>query len=425
VPSHVFISPHPSKIKSAIAIGIHGYFPAPLIQKVLGQPTGTSIRFANHAAAAIRAWTEEHQPDTPCDVESVALEGEGYIADRVNTLWKLMLNWLSHLRKADLVLVACHSQGVPVAIMLIAKLIQLGCLSPSARIGVCAMAGVNLGPFVDYKSRFFGSVATELFEFSRPESKVSRDYASSLEVVLRHGVRITYVGSMDDQLVSLESSLFSNLTHSYVQRAVFVDGRHHPSDFISHLVAFALKLRNLGISDHGLIRELSFPLAGSIYGGEGHSRVYDDAAVYSLALEFTLETTEVNPATVIVPPSNTNSNENSVDQERWSSGERRRSTSGIPSSTLLANRIRRGSINASMLPGIAPVIAPYEVPAPGGSANPYFLPWAMRGILEEESVKKNMRAEVQELVKLFEDWKPVSKPLKDVRFRLEAVRSRL
>lgn len=49
---------------------------------------------------------------------------------------------------------------------------------------------------------------------------------------------------------------------------------------LAHLVGFALKLRNLGISDHGLIRELSSPLAGSLYGGEGHSRIYEDESVY-------------------------------------------------------------------------------------------------------------------------------------------------
>jgi hypothetical protein len=49
---------------------------------------------------------------------------------------------------------------------------------------------------------------------------------------------------------------------------------------LSHLVGFAMKLRNLGVSDHGLIRELSAPLAGSLYTGEGHSRLYDDDKVY-------------------------------------------------------------------------------------------------------------------------------------------------
>ena len=202
--NHVAISPDRPRIKNAVAIGVHGYFPAALIQKVLGQPTGTSIRFANYAASAIKTWTEQNQPDTPCEIEQVALEGEGFIADRVSTLWKLLLNWLSHLRSADLILVAAHSQGVPVAIMLVAKLINLGCLSPHAKIGICAMAGINLGPFADYKSKIYGGSAVELFEFNRPDSRVSKDYASQLEVVLRHGVRITYIGSIDDQLVSLE-----------------------------------------------------------------------------------------------------------------------------------------------------------------------------------------------------------------------------
>jgi hypothetical protein len=207
-PKHVSISPTPPKIKNAIAIGVHGYFPAPLIQKVLGQPTGTSIRFAKYASTAIQDWIKTNQPDTPCEIETVALEGEGFIADRVATLWKLMLNWLSHLRQADLILVACHSQGVPVAIMLVHKLLQLGCLSPHAKIGICAMAGVNLGPFADYKSRWLGAgAAAELFEFSRQDSRVSTEYKAALDGVLRHGVRITYCGSIDDQLVSLEVCL--------------------------------------------------------------------------------------------------------------------------------------------------------------------------------------------------------------------------
>ena len=88
--------------------------------------------------------------------------------------------------------------------MLVAKLINIGCLSPHAKIGICAMAGINLGPFADYKSKIYGGSAVELFEFNRPDSRVSKDYASQLEVVLRHGVRITYIGSIDDQLVSLE-----------------------------------------------------------------------------------------------------------------------------------------------------------------------------------------------------------------------------
>lgn len=49
----------------------------------------------------------------------------------------------------------------------------------------------------------------------------------------------------------------------------------------------------------------------------------------------------------------------------------------------------------------------------------------MRGLLEEDFVRKELGDEVEELLAMFESWRPVSKGLKDVRFRLEAVRSKL
>lgn len=186
---------------------MHGYFPAPLLRSVLGQPTGTSIRFANGAASAIQRWTKSQ--GYSCEIEKVALEGEGKIAERIDLLWKLMLNWIDNIRKADLVMIACHSQGVPVTMMLVAKLIEFGCVHHS-RIGVCALAGVNLGPFADYKSRWISGSAGELFEFAHADSQVSRDYRAALDAAVRFGVRIVYIGSIDDQLVSLEVRL-SNL----------------------------------------------------------------------------------------------------------------------------------------------------------------------------------------------------------------------
>ena len=140
----------------------------------------------------------------------------------------------------------------------------------------------------------------------------------------------------------------------------------HAPDFLTHLVGFALKLRNLGISDHGLIRELSAPLAGSLYTGEGHSRIYEDEAVYYLAVEHALETTSLGELPV---------------------------------------RFQRGG--------------------PMTSQNPYILPFAMRGVLEEEYVRNGLHGEVMELIKQFDDWKPSSKTLKDVKFRLEGVKSKL
>ncbi|KAJ5279440.1 hypothetical protein N7478_004812 [Penicillium angulare] len=364
-PEHKHVSriKEPPRIKRALAIGVHGYFPAPLIRSVLGQPTGTSIRFSNMAAESIRKWTADH--GYSCDIDKISLEGEGRIAERVDLLWKLLLNWMEEIRKADFILVACHSQGVPVSIMLVAKLISFGCVNAS-RVGVCAMAGVNMGPFSSYRSRWISGSAGELFDFELPSSKVSKDYEAALKCALDFGVRISYVGSIDDQLVSLESSLFSPIAHPYIYRSVFVDGRVHAPSFVSHLVGFALKLRNLGIADHGLIRELSIPLAGSLYTGDGHSRLYDDEAVYYMAIQFALETSTVADASL---------------------------------------NVKRSS--------------------PSAAANPYILPFAMRGLLEEEHVRQELQEETMELLRQFDDWKPSSKVLKDVKFRLEGIRSKL
>lgn len=367
-PTHLFLAKEPPRVKKAVAIGVHGLFPAAYLRPMIGQPTGTSIRFANHAAEATRRWADSHGFED-CEIEKIALEGEGKIADRVDNLWKLMLNWIDHIRGADLVVFACHSQGVPVSFMLLSKLIDLGIVT-TARIGVCAMAGVSLGPFPDYKSGLgilMGS-AGELWEFGNPESEVSKRYALALRTALDYGVRVTFVGSIDDQVVPLESAIFSPVHHPYVYRAVFVDGRIHAPDFIAHLIGFACKLRNLGVSDHGLVRELSVPLAGSLYSGEGHSRLYDDAAVYDLALSHTLET---------------------ADLESAASGCEIKKHDGLT------------------------------------SPNPYVLPWIMRGLLEEDFVKTELQAETAELVRQFDEWKPVTKALKDVKYRLEAVRSKL
>jgi len=370
-PNHLFISKEQPKIRKAIAIGVHGLFPANYIRTMIGQPTGTSIKFANHTADAIRRWTDSHGCGD-CEIEKVALEGEGKIGERVENLWKLLLNWIDHIRNADLIVLGCHSQGVPVGIMLLAKLYELGIIT-TARVGICAMAGVSLGPFPDYRSSMgilMGSAA-QLWEFADPESEVSKKLDISMKTVLRYGARITLIGSMDDQLVPLESAIYAPAHHPYIYRAVFIDGRLHAPDFIAHLVGFALKLRNLGVSDHGLIRELSTPLAGSLYSGEGHSRLYDDAQVYDLAISHTLETT------------------------------------GLANGDSVSCEIKHHKNNSLTNP------------------NPYHLPWIMRGLLEEDFVKSELTSETAELLTQFDDWKPVTKALKDVKYRLEAVRSKL
>ncbi|KAF8449836.1 hypothetical protein BGX38DRAFT_1186524 [Terfezia claveryi] len=358
--AHLFRAHGPRRVKKAVAIGVHGFFPMRLVRTVLGEPTGTSVRFAQSAAAAIKRWAEQNGIEI--EVETVALEGEGKVADRVEMLWKLLEKWMDHVKNADFVLIGAHSQGVVVGLQLLARMIEQGWVD-NARVGVAAMAGINLGPFYHLPTSILTGSAKELFEFQRPESAVSKKYIQALRVVLAHDVRIVFIGSIDDQLVPLESSTFTNIHHPYIYRAVFVDGRVHAPNFLSHLVGFAMKLRNLGISDHGLIRQLSTPLAGSLYGGEGHSRIYDDDRVYDLTIRHALETTDS--------------------------------------------------------PGVPLRVDSFELPTTNN--NPFFLPWAMRGLLEEHLVRTKLEQEKNNLLQQFDDWKPTSKVLKDVKFRLEGI----
>lgn len=199
---HVFRVKEPPRIRKAIAIGVHGLFPATYLRPMIGQPTGTSLRFSSLCAEAIRRWADAHG-SWDCEIEKVALEGDGRINDRVENLWKLMVNWIDHIREADLIVVACHSQGVPVSIMLLEKLIELGIIT-HAKVGVCAMAGVALGPFPDYKSSILMGSAAELWDFGNPQSHNSQRFETCLKRVLDYGARITFIGSIDDQLVPME-----------------------------------------------------------------------------------------------------------------------------------------------------------------------------------------------------------------------------
>ncbi|KAF3928897.1 hypothetical protein AA313_de0200778 [Arthrobotrys entomopaga] len=349
------IVPTVPRIRKAVAIGVHGFFPMKLLQRVLGEPTGTSVRFATEGAAAIQRWADKH--DISVDIEKIALEGEGRVSDRVEVLWGLLENKLDVIQTADFILVCCHSQGTPVGVHLVARMIEYG-LVERTKIGIIGMAGINLGPFVELNSRILTGSAKELFDFSSPTSLVSQQYIESLTAVLAHGVKMVFVGSIDDQLVSLYSSTFSNINHPFIYRAVFVDGRVHAPDFISHAVGLALKLRNIGVRDHGIIRELSVPLAGSLYSGEGHSRIYDDSAIYDLGVRHSLETTTKEFLRVPLK------------------------------------------------------VEDFELPS---AANPYILPWAMRGMLEERRVQDEfeLREESRTLLEEFAKWHPTSKVLKD------------
>ncbi|KAK9446597.1 uncharacterized protein V1518DRAFT_423549 [Limtongia smithiae] len=360
----------PPRIKKAVAIGIHGFFPIRMVRSIIGEPTGTSVKFANEAAMGIQRWADAHGQDI--EIEKIALEGEGIVLDRVENLYRLLSNWMDHLHQADFILVAAHSQGTPVAVQLVAKLIEEG-HADNKKIGIVGMAGVSLGPFygLDQKlvmrayTPFESDSLKELFAFQNPNSLQARRYIQGMRTVIAHGVKIAYVGSVNDQLVPLYSSLCVHINHPSIFRAVYVDGKAHAPSFIVHLIELLAKLRNMGYSDHGIVRDISDAMAGTLTGG-GHSNIYNEHGVYDIAIRHALETSDIPDVPVHV-------------DDR------------------------------------------FEVPMPS-NYNPYHLPWSVRGMFEQDFVRKHLTPDVTRVLDLFDEWNPDTKPLKEIKYRLSAIR---
>ncbi|CAG8635074.1 16601_t:CDS:2 [Funneliformis caledonium] len=362
-------------VKRIAIIGVHGWFPAKSLRAVFGEPTGTSPKFCDMMAKAVLGYLSQHGNILPSDsITCIPLEGEGTISTREELLYQNLSKnktWCEALSFADVVFVATHSQGTPVSTILLSRLIKEGLVHPKRqRICMLAMAGISHGPFPYLKENYIvkyfvgagrshdADAARELFEFMDSDSLVSKKYREALNVIIQRGVKLIYVASMDDQVVPV-------LDHPSIMRSIYIDGPlYQPNDFLTNLIVFAIRLRNAGILDHGLMVQLSEVVAGSMYG-EGHSALYNEINVYTSAVRYLFETPSLSYCNVKL--------------ERFQAQQKN---------------------------------------------NPYYLPWAMRGILEDRGVLESNKFahEILKLRKQYEDWEPVSKVMKDVKFRLEPLK---
>ncbi|EDO17667.1 hypothetical protein Kpol_1004p42 [Vanderwaltozyma polyspora DSM 70294] len=371
-----------------LIIGVHGFFPTRMIRPFIGEPTGTSAKFITEAEKIVRSYFSKY--NTPIEINKIALEREGKVLERVNFFYDTLENNINEINSADFIYFVAHSQGCPVTIILLGRLIDTGIIRPNTSyfdsndelpyssgkkvISVLAMAGVNNGPFYGADQTLFvraystieSDSLKELFEFQKFDSTLSRMYIQNLKTIIRRNVKITFVGSINDQLVPLYSSICLFAHHPNIFRATFIDRDSRTPKFITRIVDIAGKLIDLGHDDHGIIKEISSSLAGPLTGG-GHSTVYNEAQVYELGIKFALE------------------------------------TSDIPEETPVGYR-------------------PYKLSQLGN--NPYNLPWCMRGLIYETN-KYLDRGEIDLLIKEFEEWEPNTKVLKDVKYRLNGLKSKL
>lgn len=408
-------------VKRVVVVGVHGWFPAKMLNSVIGEPTGTSQKFANMMGEAVKQFFRDKDIDEhEIRLTLIPLEGEGVIDDRVDKLYKAYLSnpaWINDLRRADAILFAAHSQGCVVTTHLISRMIAQGhirtahnreavarcewafgpiAIVPSEdskkgrrlaaalggaeggrqKVAMLAMCGVHLGPLYSistssvigpYLQWFENAAARELFEFQDTNSAVAQAYHRSLSMILENEVRVLLVASLNDQVVPIYGASFANAEHPLLLRALFVDGASYSaSDFMTNLLCFAFMLRNAGIDDQRLIEHLSEATAGSLTG-VGHSSPYEERDCYSLCVNYLFH---AGPAAQPLPPLQ---------------------------------------------------IEPFQA---RDARNDFELPWIMRALVDAPEVKDLFPAELKDLRESILAWKPQTKALREIKKRLEPMAGR-
>lgn len=398
-------------IGKIVVIGVHGWFTQSIFKNMIGENTGTSAKFAAMQTDSIRRhFLEAGLELNPEAITAISLQGDGKVADRVDRLFSELIsrpNWVNDLKNADAIFLSAHSQGAIVATQLLARLIeQRHVRAESTRICLLAMCGIHHGPFAHLKSSITASyinyfetaAAKELFEFQSSSTAVAQQYTAALKIVLDAGTKCVYVGSTDDNVVPIYSALNSSNNHPSILRALYIDGQAFPKvDFLTNLLVLCVAVRNAGLSDHNLLTLLSASVAGSLYGGLGHSKVYEERAVYDLATRYLFEVTHpLNEPTFVPGPPGVSTNSSA-------SGAARRAADADGG-------------NAVML-----VSEAFEAQR----WNPYELPWSLRGLFEDKHIRSLFAEDMLNLLQSYNEWKPdvKSKALKDLQWRLAPVKS--
>ncbi|CAO1620896.1 unnamed protein product [Sympodiomycopsis kandeliae] len=378
-------------IRRVCIVALHGWFAQSWASRFMGEPTGTSLKFAMEMREAVlRHFSSVDGMElNPEAISMIPLSADGTVQERTDRSFGTLLNrkeWVQDLKEADAIFFACHSQGCIVGTNLLARLIEQQYILPrKTRIALLGMCGIHSGPFEhlrstvvsSYVNYFETAAAKELFEFQKPHSQVSKQYESSLKLALDAGTKIIWIASTDDQVVPLHSALFTSANHPSILRGLYIHGATFPKlDFLTNMLTFCVAVRNAGLSDHDLLALLSSSVAGSLYGGLGHSLAYDEPKIYDLAVSYLLRVSHP-----LSPPST-------------------RSDESHPPSLHITSGNEPKRLN-----------------------NPHLLPWSLRGILEDQAVRSVFATEMNKLLDDFTQWKPLTKTLRDVQYRLEPMRS--
>ena len=379
--SHIYSLPYAKvqnkkqKIKKVVIIGVHSFLPIKMVKTLIGQSTGSSVNIVEEATKAMESWLHENgTSNLDYEIQTIALDGEGVIKDRVDKLFRLLDNWIDIITGCDFLFVASHSLGTPVAIHLLAKLLEhYAHIGSHKKIGLLSMSGIYLGPIAGLNSKLVirayssveNQILNELFELQRPNSEMSLRLIESMQTLVHHNVKLTFCGTIEDQRVPVFSSIGINFNHPNIFKCVFVDKHSEIPKFIISLLKIILIMKNLGHSDHNLLQNLSERCTGTLAEG-GHCKIFQHEIVYLTAIRHSLETTSLVHPTELhtTPTQNYKQNQN----------------------------------------------------------NQFHIPWNIRGLLNDLIKIKNVPTLhlVNTLIKDFHEWEPTQKKWKDLKYCLDA-----
>ena len=146
----------PLDAKKIVILGVHGWFPKRSIQKMVGDPTGTSVKFCQEMAYSVITYYNDLGIDITNDnVVQIPLSGEGVVENRVDNLYRQLEKRMDEVRTADIVLVSAHSQGTPVSVFILNRLLENKEIDPERQtVGMLSMAGIHHGPFPTMRENF-------------------------------------------------------------------------------------------------------------------------------------------------------------------------------------------------------------------------------------------------------------------------------
>ncbi|CAK9441602.1 uncharacterized protein LODBEIA_P54700 [Lodderomyces beijingensis] len=393
------------KLKRITIIGVHNFLPTKMVRALIGESTGTSIHYARRAARAVKSWLAHNgaEYESEYSIRTIAIDGQGKSHNCVEKSVELLANWKTVFEQSDFIFFVSYSTSVPIAVNIFARLFQkIPHLkhNQKKKMALLSMSGNFLGPVPSHIFKIVyraytqteNEIVRESFELERKDSHLAEQLHESMQFLVAQNVRFVFTSDLDEAFfIPLYSSWGLQFQHPNIHRNMFQHNNDASVSFISSTFKLICMMKNLGqTSDYNIIKELGDKLDVAAKNRLSRMMIYEEEEVYFEALNFALGSTSLNHKRdlkivyprILTKPSSSSS-----------------STSATASS--------------------ADSLSPAELQLNFQNV----LPWTMRGLLQDlvQYQHIDVYARLRELIRQFDEWKPTSKPHRDVKYCLDAL----